>query len=144
MAYIHCFLKKEGIIMQILLSKHRFFGYKDFIDYQGENYFSLTHIVLMIILTILLIMLTVLLFPLIVLPYSYYLKSKGFYPNYMLLIHRNGAVLPKIPTFFINHNMQLIYSIIIIVGYMLISFIVALIIYELVRLLFKKKRLVSS
>lgn len=24
--------------MQILLSKHRFFGYKDFIDYQCEGY----------------------------------------------------------------------------------------------------------
>ena len=93
--------------MWLLLSKYAFFDYKEYIDYQGEDYFSLTHIVLMIILTILLIMLTVLLFPLIVLPFSYYLKSKGFYPNYMLLIHRNGAVLlPKIPTFFINHNMQ--------------------------------------
>lgn len=275
--------------MQLLLSKYGFFDYKEYIDYQGEDYFSLTHIILMIILTILLITLTILLrktkeknvkiflkvisilmpcleilkivwetyydiklghgfnyggllplytcsmfmyvlpfaafaknekiqnvayaflttisifggltnfyllqilhfyplftyatfasifyhfmmsftglfilatktyslkmidivngwipvliFSLIVLPFSYYLQSKGFYPDYMLLMHGNGApLLPQMSTFFINHNMQLVYSIIVIVGYMLISLIVVLI-YELIMLLFKKKKLVSN
>lgn len=86
----------------------------------------------------------VLIFSLIVLPISYYLQNKGYYPDYMLIMHGDGApLLPKMSSFFINHNMQLIYSIIVIVGYMLISLLIVSI-YKLIMLLFKKKKLVSN
>ncbi len=86
----------------------------------------------------------VLIFSLIVLPINYYLQSKGFYPDYMLLMYGNGApLLPQMSSFFINHNLQLIYSFIVIIGYMLISLLVVSI-YKLIMLLFKKKKLVSN
>ena len=47
--------------MKLLLGSYGFFDYKGYIDYNGEDYFSVPHIILMIVLTFLLIALTILL-----------------------------------------------------------------------------------
>ncbi len=61
-------------------------------------------------------------FSVIVIPANYILQGLGFYPDYMLYMHGNGApLLPQISTFFIDNKIQLIYTFIIMFGYMLIG-----------------------
>ena len=61
-------------------------------------------------------------FSVIVIPANYILQHLGYYPDYMLYMHGNGApVLPQMSTFFINNGMQFVYTLIILFGYMLIA-----------------------
>ena len=62
------------------------------------------------------------LFSVIVIPANYILQDLGYYPDYMLYMHGNGApILPDISTFFINNGMQFVFTLIMLFGYMLIS-----------------------
>lgn len=86
----------------------------------------------------------VLIFSFIVIPINFYLQRKGFYPDYMLLMHGNGApLLPKLSTFFINHDLHLVYSIIVVIGYMMISVLVVFI-FKFIKILLKKEKLVVN
>ncbi|MBQ8322733.1 MAG: YwaF family protein [Clostridia bacterium] len=82
-------------------------------------------------------------FSVIVIPVNYILQARGFYPDYMLYMHGNGApILPQLSSFFIDNGLQFIYTLIMLFGYMLIAALfIALYrgVYALVRLVSKKK-----
>ena len=63
-----------------------------------------------------------LLFSILVIPANYYLTSLGYEPDYMLYMWGKGApVLPSIAKFFNENNLHFIYTMIIVVGYILLS-----------------------
>ncbi len=66
----------------------------------------------------------VLLFSLIVIPVNYILKSLGYYPDYMLYMSGNGApLLPKISSFLSERGLRFIYTLMVMLFYLLFDVI---------------------
>lgn len=88
------------------------------------------------------------LFSIIVIPVNYILQDLGHNPDYMLYMHGYGApILPDMSQFFINNNMQFVFTLIVFFGYMLIAGIFVSVYkgcYALGRLIAKKKQAKNS
>lgn len=61
-------------------------------------------------------------FSVLVIPVNYYLNALGYGADYMLYMWGNGApILPDMAKFFASNNLHLIYTLIVLVGYIAIS-----------------------
>lgn len=82
-----------------------------------------------------------LIFSVIVIPVNYYLNSIGYSADYMLYMWGNGApVLPSMANFFASNNLHFIYTLIVVVGYVLVSGLVIAIEKGIISLIHKLKR----
>jgi hypothetical protein len=64
------------------------------------------------------------LFSIIVIPANYIIQSKGYYPDYMLYMHGNGApLLPTLSSALIAKNLQPLFTFIMVFVYILLSII---------------------
>ncbi len=82
----------------------------------------------------------IIIFSIIVIPVNYYLQSKGFNPDYMLLMHGYG--LPGatiVSNFLIKHNMQFLFTFFIYFLYLIAGYIVTAIYYLIINLIKKIK-----
>ncbi len=82
-------------------------------------------------------------FSIIVIPANFIIKGQGYNPDYMLYMAGNGApLLPDIAEFFSSHNITLIYSLLMMMSYLLITYLF-IGIYQLIILMinaFKEKK----
>lgn len=66
----------------------------------------------------------IVIFSIIVIPVNFILKHLGYYPDYMLYMYGNGApILPMISDFFIKRDLHILYSFVIMFGYLGVSYI---------------------
>lgn len=64
----------------------------------------------------------ILIFSVLVIPTNYYLTSLGYEPDYMLYMWGNGApILPIWAKFFSENGLHFIYTLIVVVGYLILS-----------------------
>ena len=83
----------------------------------------------------------ILIFSIPIIPINYYLNSLGYNADYMLYMWGNGApVLPDMANFFSSHDLHLVYTFIVMFGYILVAGLVISIEKGVIALINKRKK----